>query len=184
MTTTTPRADVLRRLTYDSGAEVVIRVAGPADAVAVAHLHRRCSLDTVFRRYFTAIPQISPTMQDQLLRTRLVLAAQHGSDVVGLAHLAEAGGQPTELAVLVEDAWQRHGIGRQLAETALDVAEEWGIDRVVAYTLQSSSATHALLRKLRDGRLHPRFAYGEDSLVRVTMDLDPAGREVPVARSA
>jgi GNAT superfamily N-acetyltransferase len=183
MATVIPPIDVLRRLAYDDGRDVVVRRAGAADAEAVALMHRRCSLDTVFRRYFTAMPQVSPTMQAQLLSTRLVLAAQHGSDVVGLAHLAESVGQPTELAVLVEDAWQRHGIGRALAESALDVAESWGIDRVVAYTLQSSSATHALLRKLRGGRLHPRFTYGEDSLVHVTMDLDAVSDHIPVART-
>lgn len=150
---------------------VVVRTARPGDLAAVERMHHRCSTDTVFRRYFSAVPAISPTLQARLLETRLALVAEVGHEVVGLAHLAEHKGQPVELALLVEDAWQRHGVGRALAEAALDVAELWGLDRVVTYSLHSSTAAHALMRRLRGGTLRPQFHQGEDGLVQTVLPL-------------
>ena len=93
------------------GTVLTLRLASQSDAPAVARMHRRCSLDTVFRRYLTAMPQLSPVLQRRLLDLRLTLVAQSGEEVVGMAHLADAAGQPTELAVLVEDG----GFGGQVA---------------------------------------------------------------------
>lgn len=162
---------LLPRLAPTAYGDVTLRRAVPGDLAAVARLHVRCSTDTVFRRYFSAVPAVSPAMQAKLLGTRLALVAEHGHEVVGLGHLAEHPGQPVELAVMVEDGWQRRGVGLALAEAALDVAQEWGLDRVVCYSLQSSSASHALLRRLRGGTLHPRFHQAEDGVVRAVIPL-------------
>ena len=150
---------------------VVVRAARPGDLAAVERMHHRCSTDTVFRRYFSAVPAISSTLQARLLETRLALVAEVGHEVVGLGHLAEHPGQPVELALLVEDAWQRYGVGLALAEAALDVADLWGLDRVVTYSLQTSTGAHALMRRLRSGALHPQFHQGEDGLVQTVLPL-------------
>lgn len=150
---------------------VVVRTARPGDLAAVERMHHRCSTDTVFRRYFSAVPAISPTLQARLLETRLALVAEVGHEVVGLGHLADHQGQPVELGLLVEDAWQRYGVGLALAEAALDVADAWGIDRVVTYSLQTSTGAHALMRRLRSGALHPQFHQGEDGLVQTVLPL-------------
>ena len=167
----------------DDGTEVVVRRATADDGPAIARMHRRCSLDTVFRRYLTAMPQLSPALQQRLLDLHLTLVAVHGREVIGLAHVAEAGDGPAELAVMVEDAWQRRGAGRLLAETALRCAEADGRTEVVACTLPSSTAVHTLLRRLRHGGLAPRFAHGDDGLVRVTLHLTPR-RDAAPARTA
>jgi GNAT superfamily N-acetyltransferase len=150
---------------------VLVRTAYDTDLPAVERMHHRCSTDTVFRRYFSAVPAISPTLQARLLQTRLALVAEVGTDVVGLGHLAQHDGQPVELALLVEDAWQRHGVGRALAEAALDVADLWGLDRVVTYSLATSTGAHALMRVLRSGALHPNFHQGQDGLVQTVLPL-------------
>ena len=150
---------------------VVVRTAWPGDLAAVERMHHRCSTDSVFRRYFSAVPAISPTLQARLLETRLALVAEVGHEVVGLGHLADHQGQPIELALLVEDAWQRYGVGLALAEAALDVADLWGLERLVTYSLQTSTAAHALMRRLRSGALHPQFHQGEDGLVQTVLPL-------------
>jgi GNAT superfamily N-acetyltransferase len=162
---------LLPRVVGTTQGAVTLRRAEPADLGAVARMHVRCSTDTVFRRYFSAVPAVSPAMQAKLLGTRLAMVAETGHEVVGLGHLAEHPGQPVELAVMVEDSWQRRGLGLALAETALDVAQEWGIDRVVCYSLQSSAGTHALLRRLRGGTLHPKFHQAADGVVRTVVPL-------------
>ena len=46
--------------------------------------------------------------------TSLVTVPGHGGVVAALASLVPGEGSSAEPGVLVEDAWQRHGIGRQL----------------------------------------------------------------------
>jgi N-acetylglutamate synthase-like GNAT family acetyltransferase len=169
-------------ITLKDGATVTLRRATQADGPAVARMHRRCSLDTVFRRYLTAMPQLSPALQARLLDLQLTLVAEHRHEVVGLAHLADAPSGPPELALMVEDAWQRRGVGRLLAEAALRSAEDDGHATVVACTLPSSTAVHSLLRRIRGGRLAPVFSRGEDGLVRVTLRLSPRRRVPHAAR--
>lgn len=163
-----------RTATTPRGA-VVVRRATADDAPALMRMHHRCSPDTVFRRYFSAVPALSPQLQERLLGTRLCLVAEVGHELVGMANLADAPGQPLELAVLVEDGWQRYGVGLALGEAALDVAEAWGEPRVVTYTLQSSTGAHALLRRLRSGALHPEFHTGEDGFVHTHLPLRTPG---------
>lgn len=165
--------------TSDDGTLVLVRRATPSDGPAIARMHRRCSLDTVFRRYLTAMPSLSPSLQQRLLDLHLSVVAVHGREVIGLAHLAEASDGPPELALMVEDGWQRRGVGRLLAETVLRSAEADGHESVVACTLPSSTAVHTLLRRLRRGRLAPQFQRGEDGLVRVTLHLEPRRSTLP-----
>jgi GNAT superfamily N-acetyltransferase len=168
-------ARLLPRTLETSRGAVLLRTAYDTDLAAVERMHHRCSTDTVFRRYFSAVPAISPPLQARLLQTRLALVAEVGAEVVGLGHLAQHDGQPVELALLVEDAWQRHGVGRALAESALDVADLWGLDRVVTYSLATSASAHALMRRLRSGALHPQFHQGEDGLVQTVLPLAGPG---------
>ncbi len=173
-TRTLPRSALPRTVVLATGTSVRLRAATADDVDAVARMHRRCSLETVFRRYFTAVPQMSPAVQQRLLATEVAVVAETAGEVVALAHLVASPGHPVELAVLVEDAWQRRGIGRVLAGHLLDAAESHGHREVVAYTLPSSTASHTLLRRAGEGRTAPRFVHGPDGLVTVTMTLEPA----------
>ncbi|MCA0332017.1 MAG: GNAT family N-acetyltransferase [Actinobacteria bacterium] len=170
-TVTTPRGDIL------------VRQAVQADADAVMRMHHRCSTETVFRRYFTVVPALSPVVQGRLMSTSLSLVATVGHEVVGMAHLVEDGPAPVEMAVLVEDFWQRMGLGRALAEAALDVAELWGLDLVVVHSLPSSGGAHALLRSLRSGALHPSFRTDADGFVETTIPLADARFRQPAPGS-
>jgi GNAT superfamily N-acetyltransferase len=151
--------------------DVVVRAAVDADAGAVMRMHHRCSTETVFRRYFTVVPALSPVVQGQLMTTSLSLVASVGHEVVGMAHLVEDAHAPVELAVLVEDFWQRLGLGTALAEAALDVADLWELELVVVHSLPSSAGAHALLRSLRAGALHPSFRTDADGFVETTVPL-------------
>lgn len=165
--------------TLDDGTVVTVRRADRSDGQAIARMHRRCSLDTVFRRYLTAMPSLSPSLQQRLLELHLSVVAVHGREVIGLAHLAETPDGPPELALMVEDGWQRRGVGRMLAEVVLRAAEADGHASAVACTLPSSTAVHVLLRRLRRGRLAPEFHRGEDGLVRVCLHLEPRRTSLP-----
>ena len=97
-----------------------VRAGRSGDHVALQRMHARCSAATVRHRF--GVPLLR--LNDRLAR-RLVgldgesVVATVGQEVVGLATVARRGGGTTpELSVLVEDAWQRRGVGTRLVHAA------------------------------------------------------------------
>ena len=66
----------------------------------------------------------------------------------GYAEADESGAWEAELAILVEDGWQRRGIGRQLARRLVVLARERGYDTFVARMLPDNPAALGLIRKV------------------------------------
>jgi len=97
---------------------IAVRRAEPSDSDAVVAMHRRCSAETLRRRYFTETPDLSPTRLRNLLANdpkRHSLVAVHADgNVVGCAQLHVAERDTADVAVLVEDAHQCRGIGSTL----------------------------------------------------------------------
>lgn len=115
------------------GAAIVLRRGVPADAGAVSDLHRRCSTATLFRRYHTGVRTVPRRWLHRLLvppRGTSVLAV-FGREVIGLAQLIPARGG-AEISLLVEDAWQRQGIGTALLSRLAVLAEAEGISELRA----------------------------------------------------
>ncbi|KJS51500.1 hypothetical protein VM98_36830, partial [Streptomyces rubellomurinus subsp. indigoferus] len=103
---------------------LLVRPAGPGDRPAALAMHDRCSPASLPLRYPGPIGDAGRYLDHRL-------DARHGGSLAGtapdgrigaLGHLMWGDGE-SELAVLVEDAWQRHGLGtlllRRLAATAL-----------------------------------------------------------------
>jgi len=93
---------------------VTIRPASPEDLDEVLAMHRRCSHDSLYRRYVSGAGTPPVALLAKLLVAGSILAvAQGGADdgqVVAIASLVA-----DEAAILVEDAWQRRGVGTRLA---------------------------------------------------------------------
>jgi len=129
-------------------APVTIRRAGPADREAARALHARCSRESLGERYHGPVRDADRYL-DHLLDPRFgqTLAAEAGGRLVALGHLLpdEDG---AELAVLVEDAWQGRGLGRELVRRLAELARGAGFDEVYALTRPSNAAMTAVLRGL------------------------------------
>ncbi|MCR6488119.1 GNAT family N-acetyltransferase [Amycolatopsis sp. OK19-0408] len=111
------------------GAAIVLRRGVPADAGAVSDLHRRCSTATLFRRYHSGVRTVPRRWLHRLLvppRGTSVLAV-FGRDVIGLGQLIGA-----EISLLVEDTWQRQGIGTALLARLAVLAEADGVTELKA----------------------------------------------------
>jgi GNAT superfamily N-acetyltransferase len=78
-------------------------------------------------------------------RTLVVETGQ--GQVVGLGHLLWDGDE-TEVALLVEDAWQRRGIGGELLYRLVRMAAEAGCEAVYAVTQASNTGMLAAMRGL------------------------------------
>ncbi|RDI35409.1 GNAT family N-acetyltransferase [Lentzea flaviverrucosa] len=108
-----------------------------SDASLLARCHGGGSPDAA-RLYLEALP----TRADQLT---VAVWTEHG--MVGVGSMTfDAGG--IEIAVLVEDAWQRHGAGAALAARLGEKAARDGALAVTASVSTTNSAGLALLRKV------------------------------------
>jgi len=125
-------------VTCHDGAAIVVREGRPADSEAVSELHSRCSMETLFSRYHTGLS----TMPRRWLHRLLVpprgtsLLAVCGHEVIGLGQLIPGpSGEIAEVSLLVEDSWQRNGVGTALLDRLARIAGARGIRRLVAVAL-------------------------------------------------
>jgi GNAT superfamily N-acetyltransferase len=70
---------------------------------------------------------------------------------VALASFNAVDETTAEVAIVVQDDWQRQGVGTALISTLLDAAEERGFDRFVATIATDNSIIRRLL--VRFGRI-------------------------------
>ncbi|MEV6795983.1 GNAT family N-acetyltransferase [Streptomyces sp. NPDC051320] len=135
--------------TLPEGNEITVRRAGPDDAKAARALHDRCSERTLRLRYHGPVADADRYLA-HLLSPRFgrTLAVQTASGrIVGLGHLLWDGDE-TEVALLVEDDWQRRGIGSELLGRLVALAVEAGCDSVYAVTQASNTGMVAAMRGL------------------------------------
>ncbi|MCC3771028.1 GNAT family N-acetyltransferase [Streptomyces sp. UNOC14_S4] len=168
-----PRSDVL---TLAEGNEITVRRAGPADLAAAREMHGRCSARTLSRRYHGPVGDADRYLT-HLLGPRFgrTLGAFTASGrLVALAHLLWDG-EETEVSLLVEDAWQRRGVGGELLGRLVGMAAEAGCESVYAVTQASNTAMVAAMRSLG---LPLDYLIEEGTLV-VTARLAPVPPTVP-----
>ncbi|WP_371539530.1 GNAT family N-acetyltransferase [Streptomyces sp. NBC_00466] len=135
--------------TLPEGNEISVRRAGPDDAQAARAMHDRCTDRTLGLRYHGPVGDADRYL-GHLLSPRFgrTLAVQTASGrIVGLGHLLWDGDE-TEVALLVEDAWQRRGIGSELLGRLVALAEETGCESVYAVTQASNTGMVAAMRGL------------------------------------
>ncbi len=136
-------------LTLSEGGHVSVRRADTADLDAARAMHERCSAETLRRRYHGPVGDASRYL-NHLLSPRFgrTLAAQTASgDIVALGHLLWDGDE-TEVALIVEDAWQRRGIGAELLSRLVGMAVEADCAHVYAVTQASNTGMVAAMRGL------------------------------------
>ncbi|MDX8140541.1 MULTISPECIES: GNAT family N-acetyltransferase [Lentzea] len=109
----------------------------------------RCSEATLRSRCHGGTPGAARLLLEALpsRADQLTVAAWTEQSMVGVASmLYDAGG--IEIAVLVEDAWQRHGAGTALAARLAEEAARDGVLAVTASVGTTNTAGIGLLRKV------------------------------------
>ncbi|MGY0065980.1 N-acetyltransferase family protein [Streptomyces sp. QTS137] len=136
-------------LTLPEGSDITVRRADTGDLEAARAMHERCSPETLRLRYHGPVGDVDRYL-NHLLSPRFgrTLAVRTASGrIVGLGHLLWDGDE-TEVALLVEDAWQRRGIGGKLLARLVAMAGEAGCARVYAVTQASNTGMVAAMRGL------------------------------------
>ncbi|QWF77655.1 GNAT family N-acetyltransferase [Amycolatopsis sp. CA-230715] len=122
----------------DDGAAVVLREGVPGDADAVVALHARCSRTTLFQRYHSGTPAVPRRWLHRLLTPArgLSVLAVCGREVVALGQLLGLPNRPSaEVSLLVEDSWQRNGLGTALLARLAELAVLRGHHELTAVCL-------------------------------------------------
>lgn len=145
-----------RTIRTRQGADLSLRQVREQDAEALRELHRRCSPESVRRRYFAGVPELTPRMLAVFCDPErgLTLAARpHGGEApVALAHLMYTPDPGVgEIAFLVEDAWQRRGLGTALTRALTVIAADWGLAEVRAETMLGNTAMLRIMRRFGAG---------------------------------
>lgn len=151
-------------LLYLDGAALTVRGARPHDLPAVALMHGRCSAKTLLDRYRTGGRAPAVLVLDRHVRDPLsfVVTTDDGR-VVALSRLSPDADHPfgsAEISLLVEDQWQRIGLGRALLRHTAAAAALSGHRQLISYpgttagTVQRLMAAIGTTRVMAEGQRH------------------------------
>lgn len=159
---------------------LVVRPATFADTAGLMEMHARCSAETVLRVFAAPMTRLDPRLaRRMLLGGAGALVATVGHRVVGVAALADVVEGRCELSLLVEDGWQRRGIGTRLLGAAARLGAGQGAEDVV---LRGPAESPAAVAMVFGSGLRARVKLaGDELLVAVsTRGLAPVSTGTPV----
>jgi len=136
-----------------STALVTVTTASPADTDAALAMLSRCSRDSLYHRFhgytdgvaytrrllngpaFGNRPRLGPGAGAQRPAVDENFLAWNHSTCIGMATISSDNTGVAHLGVLVEDGWQRRGIGTRLVQALIEAARWNGLTRVHADVL-------------------------------------------------
>ncbi len=165
------------------GAEsMIVRPTTARDIAAVAQMHRRCSARSLLDRYRSGGRPPAVAALDWALRNPLSFAASlsDGSVVATVSIRRDAAHSYVcaEVELLVEDRWQRLGVGSELMSHIAGVAQVAGYTELIAYP---ATAIAAAQRWVPEARMS-LAAVGEAAAL-AGLPAEPAAHGLPAAAS-
>jgi acetyltransferase len=151
-----PEEDESHMVSVD-GRRIFIRPVKPEDAPLFTALFKVLSPTTIYYRFFGMLKELKPEMlarftQIDYDREIALVAIDEDSEterMLGVARIiGDPDGRTGEFAVLVGDAWQGQGIGSNLLEKCLSIAEKQGFETVHGIVLHENRNMLALGKKL------------------------------------
>jgi GNAT superfamily N-acetyltransferase len=164
------------------GGLIRVRRAVPDDREALARMFDRCTLATRYRRFHGPVKAIPERYLAEALSGgpfHYALVAYAGSPdsprdarprgAVALGSCRTVGEGQAELGLLIEDAWQRRGLGTRLLRDLITHAGQAGLRVLDAQLLAEQAWITGLLRPYGTCRLHS----ARDGVLNVTVRLAP-----------
>jgi acetyltransferase len=147
------------RVPLADGRVVWLRALAPADAPGLIALRQRLSDETVRRRFLHPLPRCDGRLAaelanvDQKQRVAIAAVPVRGArePILGVARFHTADSGQAELAILVEDAYQNLGLGRQMLQALLEEARQRALRSLFGHVLYGNEPVLRLLR----GSGHP-----------------------------
>ncbi len=162
----------------------VIRPIRPDDHARLRDSHDRLSPESRYRRFLVAKPSLSAADTRYLVEVDgcdhfalvATLPEVDGDPIVGVARFIRLPDdrESAEMAIVVGDAYQRQGLGRELVDRLAQEAVARGIRRFRATLLTENLGIRRLLEGLAAGKVEYRFLGGLTE-----MDLPLPGAQAP-----
>ena len=156
------------------GTTVRVRPIRPDDAAHLVEFHRGLSPQSVYFRFFSPHPKLSAAEIERFTHVdyadRLALIVEVERTLVAVGRYDRISRTEAEVAFVVTDAWQHHGIATLLLELLAQAAWVCGIDTFVASTLPEN-------REMLGVFMHSRFEVSqrfEGGLVSVRFGIGPS----------
>jgi acetyltransferase len=148
--------------TMKDGTPVTLRPIRPEDEPLMVKFHAALSERSVFLRYFQWSKLSQRVAHDRLRRIcfidydrEMALVADHTQpdtgehEILAIGRLSKVHGRSTaEMALLVRDQYQRHGLGLELLRRLIQVARDEHLDSMQAYLLRENIEMRGLVEKL------------------------------------
>jgi RimJ/RimL family protein N-acetyltransferase len=158
--------------------ELLLRPVRPDDKRLLAQAFERLSPETRYRRFFAPLEKLSDqdlrylTEVDHHDHEAIVAVNPENAAIIGVARYVRSD-PPTEaeVAVVVGDPWQGHGVATALLQRLVVRAREEGVDRFVALVMSDNDEALDLFRNLAPGGSRTRrSASGHTELVMALPD--------------
>src|SRR5579864_3494193 len=147
------------------GTAVTIRPIRPEDEPLMVKFHETLSDRSVYLRYFGSLSLKTRIAHERLVRIcfgdydrELALVVEikgmEGPEIIGVGRLNRVfGTDEAEVAVIVTDAYQNHGLGAELLRRAIRVAREEGI-RALTSEMMADNLSMQVISKALGFRVH------------------------------
>ena len=138
------------------GGSIHVRPIRPDDAARLQAFHRRLSRDSIFFRFFSHLPELSDERAAYFTRidyrSRMALVAvcpgtDGDEEIAGVIRYDVIAPGRAEMALIVEDRYQHHGIGAALFDQLMVASRRGGIGTILADVLAEN---WRMLRFLRE----------------------------------
>jgi GNAT superfamily N-acetyltransferase len=139
-----PPTDALERdVASADGLRYHVRAIRPEDAERLVDFHGTLSAHSVYLRFFSVHPKLSSAEVARFTNVdgvnRLALVATIGDQLIAVGRFdREAGSQEAEVAFVVADEYQHHGIGSLLLDELVRAARSRGVQVFRAETLSEN----------------------------------------------
>ena len=148
--------------TMRDGTPVTIRPIRPEDEPLLVRFHQELSDRSVTLRYFHPINLSQRTTHERLIRVcfndydrdlALVAEGKHPDGqnpfILGIARLSKTlGGQEAEFAMVISDAWQNRGLGKELLGRLIHVARNENVERLFGTIMAENLEMRRVAEKL------------------------------------
>lgn len=136
--------------TVVDGRRVWLRLLEPSDANLIRLFYWRLSRETVYRRFLSLVKPpanvLVRTLVDVDHHDRDALIALDERGIVGVARYGRSSsGGGHDVAVVVADDWQRHGLGSLLMKRLANIARLRGISSFHATMFADNRAAQSLV---------------------------------------
>jgi acetyltransferase len=147
------------------GRRVAVRPIRPEDEPRIVRFHGTLSAESVYLRYASTLKLDQRVAHERLARICFIdyaremalvgeVPSEQGAggeapEIIAVARLSRLPGtRDAEFALLISDAYQGQGLGREMLQRLFEVGRDWGCEKIVAEILPDNGPMRRVCKSL------------------------------------